>query len=52
MLKTWNKQVLFNNLLTTNSQFSKFVNTNTNKTIEQISSDYNIDLYVIKNILH
>lgn len=51
MLYGKDPNAVYNQLMSTNPQFSNFVNQNKDKSVEQIAQENGIDLNMIRNIL-
>lgn len=51
MLKTKNPNAVFNELMSVNPQFSKFVNDNRGKSAEQIAKEHGINMDDIKKLI-
>lgn len=51
LLNGGDPNALFNQMMSTNPKFAKFVEDNKGKTVEQIAKEHNIDINMVRNLL-
>lgn len=51
LLRSGNPNQMLNQMISNNPQFRDFYEKNKNKSVEQIASDYGVDIGMVRNIL-